>query len=311
MTEPAHRESRIGSLELIGAMVLSGTIGLFVVESGASPFTVVFFRCLFGAVFLGIYCLVRGFFRDHGLTRATLAMALLGGVFIVFNWVFLFEAYSRTSISLATVVYHTQPFYVVLLGALVFGERLTAAKVGWVVVAFLGLVLVTDVTSIDWQADSAYLVGVGSALLAALFYAFATIIAKRLRGVRPHLVALAQVSLGVVLLAPLADFAEVSGLGAGWGWLVGLGLIHTCVLYILLYSSYQKLTTSVIAVLSFIYPAVAILVDLIAYDTRIHPIQIVGIGLIAVASLAISLGWSLGSRPTPSPTPPDREEITR
>ncbi|MGW2939234.1 EamA family transporter, partial [Streptomyces sp. NPDC001156] len=58
----------------------------------------------------------------------TLGLAVLGGVFIVFNWVLLFQAYENTSISVATVVYHTQPFYVVLLGALLFRERLTAAK---------------------------------------------------------------------------------------------------------------------------------------------------------------------------------------
>ncbi len=67
-------------------------------------------------------------------------------MFIVFNWVFLFESYENTSISVATAVHHTQPFHVVLLGALLFRERLTAAKVGWIAVAFAGLVLVSGVT---------------------------------------------------------------------------------------------------------------------------------------------------------------------
>jgi len=279
-----------GIIELTIAMVLSGTIGVFVFESGAQPFTVAFWRCVFGAAALGLYCWVRGFFSDTGFTRKTFLLALAGGVFLVYNWAFLFSAYTKTSISLATVVYHTQPFYVVLLGALVFKEKLTAVKLGRIAVAFVGVVLVTDITSVTVGGD--YLLGIGQALLAALLYAFATIIAKRLKGIRPHLIALTQVTAGIVLLLPFVDFSGTGSIGTGWAWLAGIGLIHTCVMYILLYSSYQKLPTSLIAVLSFVYPAVAIVVDMSVYGTRIHPLQIVGILLICGASLANSLGTS-------------------
>ncbi|WP_045310480.1 DMT family transporter [Lentzea aerocolonigenes] len=279
-----------GIVELTIAMVLSGTIGVFVFESGAQPFTVAFWRCVFGAGALGLYCWIRGFFSDTGFTRKTFLLALLGGVFIVYNWAFLFSAYAKTSISLATVVYHTQPFYVVLLGALVFKEKLTAAKLGWVGVAFAGVVLVTDITSVT--VSGSYLLGIGQALLAALLYAFATIIAKQLKGIRPHLIALVQVTAGIFLLLPFVDFSGTASIGNGWAWLVGIGVIHTCVMYVLMYSSYQKLPTSLIAVLSFVYPVVAIIVDMSVYGTRIHPLQIVGILLICGASLANSLGTS-------------------
>ncbi|MEV6243660.1 DMT family transporter [Lentzea sp. NPDC051838] len=290
MTIQAADLQKKGVVELTIAMVLSGTIGVFVFESGAQPFTVAFWRCVFGAVALGLYCWIRGFLSDTRFTRKTFLLALLGGVFLVYNWAFLFSAYSKTSISLATVVYHTQPFYVVLLGALVFKEKLTAVKLGWIAVAFVGVVLVTDITSVTISGN--YLLGIGQALLAALLYAFATIIAKQLKGIRPHVIALTQVSAGVFLLLPFVDFSGTATIGTGWAWLVGIGVIHTCVMYILLYSSYQKLPTSLIAVLSFIYPAVAIVVDMSVYGTRIHPLQIVGIVLICGASLANSLGTS-------------------
>ena len=134
-----------GAIELTLAMVLSGTLGVFVVESGASPFNVVFFRCLFGTAALGLYCLVRGFFKNHGFTPKKLGLAALGGAFIVFNWAFLFESYETTSISVATTHYRTQPFYVMLLGALLFRDKLTAAKFGWLGIAFVGLILVAGV----------------------------------------------------------------------------------------------------------------------------------------------------------------------
>ncbi|OAH09267.1 DMT family transporter [Streptomyces jeddahensis] len=279
-----------GTAELTAAMVLSGTLGIFVVESGASPFNVVFFRVLFGALALGGYILVRGWLRGHGFTPRTLGLAALGGLFIVFNWVFLFQSYENTSISVATVVYHTQPFYVVLLGALLFRERLTKAKAGWILLAFAGLVLVSGIRPGDVTGgDSTYLLGVGQALLAALLYGLSTLVTKRITGVRPHLIALVQVLVGIPLLLPFADFGAMQGTGADWGWLVGLGLIHTGLMYVLMYSAYAKLPTAKIAVLAFSYPAVAMVADWAVYGHHIGLVQALGVPLIVLASLKVTL----------------------
>ncbi|MGW2646719.1 DMT family transporter [Streptomyces sp. NPDC001393] len=288
-----------GTAQLTTAMMLSGTLGVFVVESGASPFDVVFFRVLFGALALGGYVLARGWLREHGFTRRTFGLAVLGGLFIVLNWVLLFSSYRNTSISVATVVYHTQPFYVVLLGALLFRERLTAAKVGWIAVAFAGLVLVSGVTPGDFTSGGSYLTGIGQALLAALLYGLSTLVTKRITGVRPHLIALVQVLVGIPLLLPFADFGAMSGTGWRWGWLVGLGMIHTGVMYVLMYAAYAKLPTAKIAVLAFVYPAVAMLMDWLVYGHHIGLVQALGVPLIVTASLKVTLARPRVSAPAP------------
>lgn len=293
------RNETRGTVELTLAMVLSGTLGVFVVESGASPFEVVFFRCLFGAVALGAYSLARGFFTGHGFTAKKLGLAALGGVFIVFNWVFLFEAYEATSISLATVVYHTQPFFLVLLGAVFMRERISGGKLGWLALAFVGLVLVSGVR----PGDTASLAGLGFALAAAVLYALSTFVTKRITGVRPHLVALVQVLVGLPLLLPFADLSATAGLGAGWAWLAGLGLIHTGVMYVLMYAAYAKLPTAKIAVLAFTYPAVAMGVDWAVYGHHIGLVQALGVPLIVLASLKVTLA---GSARTPVAAPAPR-----
>ncbi|MFF9853765.1 DMT family transporter [Streptomyces litmocidini] len=288
------RNETRGTLELTLAMVLSGTLGVFVVESGASPFEVVFFRCLFGALALGAYSLVRGFFTGHGFTAGKLGLAALGGVFIVFNWVFLFQAYEATSISLATVVYHTQPFFLVLLGALFMRERISAGRLGWLALAFAGLVLVSGVR----PGDTGSLAGLGLALAAAVLYALATFVTKRITGVRPHLIALVQVLVGMPLLLPFVDFGGVGG--GGWGWLVGLGFIHTGLMYVLMYAAYAKLPTAKIAVLAFTYPAVAMGVDWAVYGHHIGLVQALGVPLIVLASLKVTLA---ARTPAAAPAP--------
>ncbi|MBN0046615.1 DMT family transporter [Streptomyces actuosus] len=300
-----------GAAQLTTAMVLSGTLGVFVVESGAAPFDAVFFRVLFGALALGGYAAARGLLCGHGFTRRTFGLAVLGGVFIVLNWVLLFTSYENTSISVATVVYHTQPFYVVLLGALLFRERLTAGKAGWIAVAFAGLVLVSGVDPGDFAGGGSYVLGIGQALLAALLYALSTLVTKRITGVRPHLVALVQVVVGIPLLLPfvavpalpralgLAPAAQNAITGWDWAWLAGLGIIHTGVMYVLMYAAYARLPTAKIAVLAFVYPAVAMVADWTVYGHHIGPVQALGVPLIVAAGLRVTLARPATAAPAP------------
>ncbi|MEV0939231.1 DMT family transporter [Micromonospora wenchangensis] len=303
-----HRSSRTPMVQIIVAMAGWGTIGVFVLESGQPAFNVVFARCVLGAVALAVACLVGGYFRDTGLTRRNLLLAAGGGVCLVFNWVFLFSSFEQTSITITTVVYHTQPFYVLFLGALLFKERLTRANVGWVVLAFVGLVLTTELwTALRGEGlDSRQLLGILNALAAAVLYALATIAAKQLKGVRPQITALIQVLIGIPLLLPFVRFAALPAPGASsWIWLAVLGVFHTGVLYHLLYSAVPHLPSSTIAVVAFVNPAVAIVCDVVVYAHRPTLAEIVGIVLIVLSSLGVTLRWQPLAARRPDPAPGD------
>jgi drug/metabolite transporter (DMT)-like permease len=283
-----------GRLEMIAAMALSGTIGFFVVESGQSVWNVVFFRCLFGAMGLFVYCAAKGLLLPWRFTGRTLTLTLLAGVAIVLNWVLLFSSYGHASISVTTAVYNTQPFFLIVLGALLFGERPTADMLGFVAIAFAGLLLVTQIETGSLAFTGSYVTGLLQALGAALLYAVASIIIKRLKGLPPHLIAFVQACLGTLMLLPLADFSHLPVHAAQWGCLMVLGVVHTCIMYIFLYSALQKLPTTVIAVLSFTYPVVAILVDRVAFDQTLSLNQWGGILLILIGSAGVNLKWQLG-----------------
>ncbi|ATB37733.1 drug/metabolite DMT transporter permease [Cystobacter fuscus] len=285
-----QQQNRTGVIQLVSAMVLSGTIGIFVTEAHMDAFNVVFFRCLFGAICLTIFCLAKGFFKRSFFTKKTTALIALGGVCIVFNWVFLFKSYGLTSITMGTILYHTQPFYVVLLGVILFKERISANKILWICLAFVGMVFVTNLQASDLK--STYIEGILYSLAAAVLYGIATIVAKRLKGIPPHLIALCQITLGMFLLYPFTTLQNVPTVGTHWYYLAGLGLIHTCIMYILMYSSYQKLDTTKIAVLSFIYPAVALIIDFAVYGTRLAPFQGLGVVLIFLSSIAVNRNWN-------------------
>jgi len=281
-----------GSAEMTAAMIISGTIGWFVVMSGQGVVAVVFWRCLFGATTLALICTALGFFRRGVITRRQVGLAVLGGLAIVGNWLLLFAAYPRASISIATAVYNTQPFMLVALGALFLGERLTATKLAWLALAFGGMLLIVQAKACGGASGSDYLAGILLALGAAFLYALAAIVAKKLKGTPPHLIALIQVTVGVLALAPLTNFAQAPADVRSWSLLLALGVVHTGLMYILLYGAIQKLPTSLTGALSFIYPIVAILVDRIAFGHQLQMIQIIGAAAILLAAAGMTLGWS-------------------
>jgi drug/metabolite transporter (DMT)-like permease len=242
-----------GTLEMGAAMAISGTIGWFVVQSKQAPLDVVFWRCAFGAATLALVCAFMGRLRGV-LTWRQAGWAALGGVAIVANWLLLFGAYSHASISIATAVYNTQPFMLVAFGALLFSERVTLPKLGWLTLAFSGMLLIVQSRPGANFVGSHYVLGIAMALGAAFFWALAAVIAKRLTGTPPHLIALVQVCAGVLMLAPFANFGALPQDSHTWLLLVTVGVVHTGLMYILLYGAVQKLQTYLQGALSFIYP---------------------------------------------------------
>jgi len=278
-----------GTIEMSAAMAVSGTIGWFVLASGQPAAEVVFWRCLFGAATLLAICAGLGLLRK--LDRRVVVLAGLGGVAIVVNWLLLFAAYPRASISIATAVYNTQPFMLVGLGRLFLGERPGVAKLAWMVLAFAGVLAIVETGPDLGESGADYLGGIGLALGAAFFYALAALVAKKLAGTPPHLIALVQVCVGLVLTAPFAHLGHLPEGWTAWSCLAAIGVVHTGLVYILLYGAIQKLPTSLSGALSFIYPAVAILVDVAALGHQLQAGQIAGMAAVLAAAAGATLGW--------------------
>ncbi|CQH79702.1 Predicted permease%2C DMT superfamily [Yersinia enterocolitica] len=282
-----------GVVEMIAAMLISGTVGWPVIASGHPAVTVVFWRCVFGAFAMLIACVMLGLLKRGVLTRQHIAIAIIGGITLVLNWVLLFGAYSYASISVATVTYHTQPFMLVGLGVLFFGEKLTANTLGWLLVAFGGMLFIIIGQQGAITLGSDYLIGVVMALGAAFMYAVTAAIIKRLKGLPPHLIVLIQLLVGAILLAPFVRWSDFPLPGSTWGLLLIIGVIHTGLMSSLLYGAIQKIPTSLVGALSFIYPVVAIFVDWLVFGHRLSVMQMVGASAILLAAAGMNFGWKL------------------
>jgi len=289
-----QNDIRRGTIEMTAAMLISGTIGWFVLVSGQPVENVVFWRCVFGAVALITICGALGYFKPGFISRLQFFIAVLGGVAIVSNWLLLFAAYPRSSISIATTIYNTQPFMLLGLGALFLGEKITVEKLAWLALAFGGMLLIVQAKPGGGATGENYAIGILLALGAAFFYALAAFAAKWLKGVPPHLVALVHVLTGVVMLAPFADFINLPADGRSWSLLATMGFVHTGLMYILLYGAIQRLPVHLTGALSFIYPVASIVVDRLAFGHLLQPVQMIGMALIFAAVAGMNFGLKLG-----------------
>lgn len=283
-----------GAWRMLAAMVLSGTIGLVVVESGLPPPLVVLARCVLGAMGLGAWVWWRRQWVAVG--RGDALWIAAGGMALVFNWVALFSAYRYTSIAVATVVYHVQPLMLLAVAAWQ-GEPVQARKLPWLLLALLGVALASGALTFDGLAAAGSWPGALLALLAAGLYTVTTVATRRVAHIPPAQVAMLQMALGGAVLA-LAAAPVLAGAGYGslplsaraGALMLVLGLVHTAFMYTLMYAAYQRLAAPAIAALSFVYPAVALAVDLLWFGHVPTPAQWLGMGCIVVAVLVHRLG---------------------
>jgi len=272
----------IGIWQMSIAMALSGTIGWLVTLTGLPPLVVVWFRCLLGGGVLGLLLMLQGRLWAPVLSLRQGMWLVIGGVALLGNWLALFSAYHYSPISLVTVVYHTQPFFLLGLAALWQGESISPKRLPWLLLAFCGVGLIAGPSLAGGQVP----LGIGLALLAAVLYAVATFATRQLLGVSPIRIATFQLGLGAVLLFPLVNLVGATTQHVQWSAVGTLGLIHTGLMYVLLYSAFQRLAAIQIATLSFLYPLVALLVDLFVFHIHVGSNELVGGSLILLAILA-------------------------
>jgi drug/metabolite transporter (DMT)-like permease len=281
-------DSRRSTLQFVVATVILGSLGIFATHAQLDARTIVFYRCLFGAIAMGIYCLFLGHFR--AIPKQEFFLVLATGFLMLGNWVFFFEGLLRIGASVATIVYQVQPFIVLVAGAFLFQERLGLTKVLLFLAALFGLILATG---IEWnRIDTGSILGVGFALLGAILYAGVVLICKGAKSAKPEMVLFVQCAVGVLTLPIIhPSILRASIELRQWGWLFGVGVIHTALVYVLIYRALPKLKSSAIAILTFIYPASAVFFDFVINGKLLSPVQFLGLGIIVLSSVGITQGW--------------------
>lgn len=284
---PTAQETR-GQWLMIAGGVLLGTVGIFVEEARQHPLVTVLFRCAFGALALLAWGLATGRVRELRVRGRSWPVVAATGVLMVLNWALFFAAIPRTSIGVATIVFHIQPVWIMLFGTLVLREAVAPRQVAAMLAALLGLVLTTGLLGGDaaaWGPD--HVSGLLMCLAGSLCYAAVTILAKTEKVVTPFALAWWQCAVGTVLLLWVPLVHGWPQAPSSWAWLAGLGVLHTGLAYAILFAGMARLTLGRIAVLQYVYPLTAIVLDWAVYGRALDAVQLAGVGLMAGALLVV------------------------
>ncbi|MFB9326504.1 DMT family transporter [Paenibacillus aurantiacus] len=270
------------------AMTIFGTVGYAASFTGLSSYELVFVRCLCGTLFLAAGWILSGQAARERWNRKEVLLVLTSGLFLVFNWVFLFRAFELMPVTVAISIYYFAPVIVLLAGSLLFRERLTWLAVASIALCVTGTALVSGFR-FDMPLSDSLGGGVLWAFLAALFYAALTLLGKGVRSMSPYAVSMLQTALGVVILPPFVHFGAYEGLTPGnWSASAIVGIVHTGLVYFLFFGSVRHLSARAISALVFLDPGVAILADMTLSGFRPTWPQAVGIAL-TFGGMAVTL----------------------
>lgn len=274
-------------LQLLSAMGIFGTIGIFVRYIPLPSGVVAFCRGLLGSVFLVAVMLLTKKKPDIPAIRRNLTVLVISGIAIGFNWILLFESYKYTTVATATVCYYLAPL-LLLLASPLLGEKLTAKKLLCIILALTGLICVSGVIE-GGLPTFAEIRGVLLGVSAAVLYATVVFLNKKLSPIPAYDKTILQLGSSTVILLPYllltgsAAIPELTGLQ--WTLLLVVGILHTGIAYTLYFGSMKNLNAQTVAIFSYLDPVIAILLSALLLKETMTPANIIGSVLILGSAL--------------------------
>ena len=285
-------------MKYIIAVILYGTVGMFLRHVQAPSELVAFFRGVIGALFIFLYQRFRGQRPDREAIRKALPMLILSGVSLGLNWIFLFAAYMQTSVAVASLCNYLAPAVVILIAPAVLRERLDLRKIPFVLLALAGIVLVSGVLEHGGGNPAGVLLG----LAAAFFFVVLVICNRKLREVPALDRSMIQLAVSAVTILPyvllhnrgVLTFPDLRSCGI----VLMLGILHTGLAYCFYFRGMGSLPVQTVAILGYLEPVVSVLCSVLFLR---EPLSLPGWLGAALVLISAAVSETLPERAHPGP----------
>ncbi len=291
-----RREERLGTAAVLVSALGYGFLGILVklgLAAGTGPLPLATWRFLLGAAFVWLFLALRR--SSAPAFRAWPRLAGLGLLYAL-NALTYIVALQWVPASTATLVFYAYPVVVVLLAALLLGERFTRRRAGAVALAAAGCVMTAGL-----GAAGAHPLGIGLVLLSMASLSVYIVAGRSLLPTLPGhgsaAVIISATALAILAIA-LASGRVLPGGGApAWRILALLALVSTALPITLFVMGLKRVDAGKAAIYSTIEPIVTVVAAGLLLDERIAPLQYFGGTLILAGVL-----WLRLERP-PRPEP--------
>lgn len=258
------------------------------------PFTLVTFRLLIGV--LGLLAVVASqrveWPRNPRLWRALMLMGLIN-VAVPFTLISWGEVYIDTAIT--SILNSTVPlFTVVFAHFFLLDDKLNWRKASGLLLGFAG-VLALVLRDIQGELQTNVL-GQLAVLLASLFYGGAAVFGRRFAGGAPpalaSLVQLISASVVMLLVTPVVEGGlTLPSLPLTWVALLWLGLVGSCLAYLLYFYLLKSVGASRMAMVAYMFPLVGVTLGVLFLGERLDIYLVLG------ATLILASVWVVNRKP--------------
>lgn len=264
------------------------------------PLVLVLFRVTIAAAALHVYLRARGISFAPALPYAA-GFFLLAVLNNVIPFSLIFAGQTELGAGIAAVLNSTTPFWTILLAnAFTADEKISWNKIAGVVLGIAGTAVMIGPGALTGLGGPIWpklaLIG------ASVSYAFALLLARRLRAVPPTVAATAQLTCSTIIMIPVVLLTQgTSGLfdvsPHVWTAIFALALLSTAFAYILYFNVIASAGATNASLVTLVVPASAILLGALFLGERLDVVEIAGIALIGLGLLTID-GRILGNRLT-------------
>ncbi len=226
-------------------------------------------------------------------TRDIVPLMAIGLTGMFGNNLFFFLALKYTSVMNASIIFAVTPFLTAILAAVFVGEPLEIKRIGAIAVALSGVLLLLTGGDLSVLRTMSFNRGDLYELLAALCAASYTVIARKIAfRYSPLIVTGYGMITAAIFALPIAiggissgTFSSISA--RGWGSLVYLAVLASCVAYLLQQLSVKRIGANRTAAFINLSPAMTIVLAALFLGERISPIQGIS-AMIIVAGVALN-----------------------
>ena len=285
--------TRTARFQMITAMTIFGTIGLFVRWIPLPSAMIALARGFIGMLFLIVVMAVRKTPLSRQALRKNFFWLLISGGLLGFNWILLFDSYRYTSVAVGTLCYYMAPILIILASPVILREKLTVKKVLCVLASLGGMVCISGVLS-EGVPSAGELKGILLGLIAAVLYAAIVLCNKQIHEISAYEKTIFQLGISVLAMIPycvLTVSPDTLTFSPRVVFLLILvGILNTGVTYYLYFGSMEYLSGQSVAVISYIDPVIAVLLSVLILREPMHLTEGIGAVLILGAAVTSELG---------------------
>jgi drug/metabolite transporter (DMT)-like permease len=266
-------------LKYLAALLMFGMNGIVASYIALSSYEIVFTRTLIGSLLLfALYALTRQ--KVHLFHNHTHSLCLLvAGIAMGASWMFLYEAYQRIGVSMASLAYYCGPVFVMVLSPILFHERLTWAKIAGFLAVLVGMLCV-NLQALN-EVDATW--GLVCGVMSAVMYAFMVVFnkkAKSITGLENSMWQLLISCMTVAVFVGLKQGFVIHIEAENWMPILILGVFNTGIGCYFYFSSIGSLPVQTVAICGYLEPLSAVVFSVLFLHERMSILQVLGAVLI-------------------------------